>query len=232
MGTTRLVRSVTSRFRHWTNDNSCLGQVKNAFLKERGADFLRRSNLKQKIRRELSFGLIPTTLKCKKFVQFLSVNHYDLSAGFDQSQDVYNAFEILMNDGFLHDQGVLTLEAVQKFYQEILEEPKEATMAKEKFIDLCRSMESGVHPVVALKLQTLNESQEYYHAVTLRDSKMSWNNFVTITLSDSRRHTGQTTMRIPDSELSNFESGENSVVMNDDEEWCLGDEMCYFLEFK
>ena len=49
-------------------------------------------------------------------------------AGPDQRHSVYNAFEILVNDGFLHDQGVLTLEAVQKFYEEILEQPEEATL--------------------------------------------------------------------------------------------------------
>ena len=66
--------------------------------------------------------------------------HKEFEAGVDQTQDVFNAFEVLTNDGFLHDQGVLTLEAVQKFYQEILEEPQEVTLVKEKFIDRCRSM--------------------------------------------------------------------------------------------
>ena len=89
--------------------------------------------------------------------------------------DVFNAFQVLTNDGFLHDQGVLTLEADQKFYEEISEQPEEATLVQEKFTDFCRSMRN-VRPVVTLKMKSLNEkldnsvNQEYYHAVTLERS--------------------------------------------------------------
>ena len=130
----------------------------------------------------------------------------------------------------MHDQGVLTLEAVQKFYEEILEEPQEATFEEERFIDLFRSMKQGVHPVVTLKLKKSKENEEYYHAVTLHNSVFE-GSMIAITLSDSRPRMGEKTIHVPVSELSNFESGENSVVMGQDEEWCLGDEMCYYLVF-
>ena len=42
-----------------------LETVKNTFVKQRGEDFLRRSDLKQKIRRELYFGLFPKTHRGK-----------------------------------------------------------------------------------------------------------------------------------------------------------------------
>ena len=42
-----------------------LDKVKNAILKERGSDFLQQRDLKQKIRRELYFGLFPKTHKGK-----------------------------------------------------------------------------------------------------------------------------------------------------------------------
>ena len=51
--------------------DTLLANVRNAVLKERGADFLRSYDLKQKIRRELYFGLFPKTHKGKvAFIQF------------------------------------------------------------------------------------------------------------------------------------------------------------------
>ena len=155
--------------------------------------------------------------------------HNEFLACNGQTQDVFNAFQVLTNDGFLHDQGVLTLEAVQKFYEEILKKPKEATLKEERFIDLCRSMKQRVHPVVTLKLKKSKENEEYYHAVTLHNSVVE-RSMLKITLSDSRPKMGEKTIRVPISELPNFESGKNSVVMGW-EEWCLGDEMCYYLVF-
>ena len=43
--------------------NRISDQVHDPALKKRGEDFLRTKDLRQKIRRELSFGLIPKTLE-------------------------------------------------------------------------------------------------------------------------------------------------------------------------
>ena len=48
--------------------NSCLEDVENVVLEERGADFLQRPGLKKSIRREISFGLIPKTFKGEQFL--------------------------------------------------------------------------------------------------------------------------------------------------------------------
>ena len=96
-------------------------------------------------------------------------------------------------------------------------------------------MKNEVCPVVTLKMNNLNEkldssaSQEYYHAVTLESAVLS-DDLVTITLSDSRPNMEKTTMEIPFSKLSDYNSGK-SVSFEGGEEWSLGDEMCYYLVF-
>ena len=125
---------------------------------------------------------------------------------------------------------MLTLEAVQNFYQVIMEEPQEATMVEERFIDLCRSMKNGVVPVVTLMLNNKDENQDYYHAVTLRSS-VRLESFLEITLSDSRSISDQIAIMISVSDLSTFESRENYVSVRRDEKWYLGDEMCYYFVF-
>ena len=56
----------------------CLGYVNNAVVSERGTDFIRRHDLKQKIRRELSFGLLPKTLKGLRIYKIIYVNGFKL----------------------------------------------------------------------------------------------------------------------------------------------------------
>ena len=116
------------------------------------------------------------------------------------------------------------------FYQEILEEPREAELVERRFIDMCRSMENEVCPVVVLKLTMSKDNEEFYHAVTLHNSVIE-GSMLSITLSDSRPEMGKKTIPIPVSELSKFESGKNSVELNEGERWSLGDEMCYYLIF-
>ena len=70
--------------------------------KRKATDFLSRKDLRQKLRRELSFGLFPKTLIGK----FWSCNFVLIFviAGEDQRHFVHNAFNILINEGFLRDQ--------------------------------------------------------------------------------------------------------------------------------
>ena len=154
------------------------------------------------------------------------------SAGQDQVQDVFDAFQTLVNGGFLHDQGILTLEAVQKFYEQILEKPKNATLIEEKLVDFCKSKKKEVQPVVTLMLKNLTENQDYYHAVLLQSSVLG-ENLLTVTFVDSRPRMGEITMHLPLSEASEFKSGEKFVIFDTkvEEDWCLGDQMCHFLVF-
>ena len=56
--------------------------MNNAILYDRGDEFLRRYDLKQKIRRELSFGLFPKTLKGLRILVQLN---QQFSASHDQT---------------------------------------------------------------------------------------------------------------------------------------------------
>ena len=79
-------------------------------------------------------------------------------------------FQLLVNDGFLLDQGVHTLEAVQKFYEEILEIPERAEFVETELIEFCQMKNHKFQPIVTLMLKNEKGDEEYYHAVTPEDS--------------------------------------------------------------
>ena len=96
--------------------------VNEASLKQTATDFFDRKDLRQKLRRELLFGLFSMTLIGKSSRSKFILNF--VSAGEEQRHLVHNAFNILVNEGLMRDeQEVYTLEVVQKFY-EIIQEPK------------------------------------------------------------------------------------------------------------
>ena len=148
-------------------------------------------------------------------------------------QDVSYAFEVLVNDGFLHGQGILTLEAVQMFYELILVKPKRATLIEEELIEYCQSpqKETKNQPVVTLMIKYL--TQEYYHTVTLKKSFLD-DNSLTATFIDSRSGIGQIEMNLPVSNTLQPTVKYNNFIPKDPkvkEQWCLGDEMCYYIMF-
>ena len=148
-------------------------------------------------------------------------------------QDVSHAFEVLVNDGFLHGQGILTLEAVQMFYEIILVKPKRATLVEEEFIQYCLNprKEPENQPVVTLMIKHL--SQEYYHTVTLKKSFLSYNS-LKATFIDSRSGIGQIEMFLPVSKTLEPTLKYNNFITKNPkikEQWCLGDEMCYYIMF-
>ena len=134
-----------------------------------------------------------------------------------------------MNDGFLHGQGVLTLEAVQMFYELILEEPERAVLIEEKLADFCQSKKDEIQPVVTLMVKNLKENCEYYHAVSLKNASLG------VRIIDSRPNMGE--ISLPLSEVAKIETGvpfdvhDTPYDTENEEEWCLGDDMCYYLQF-
>ena len=97
-------------------------------------------------------------------------------AGEEQRHFVHNAFNVLVNEGFLRDQqGVHTLEVVQQFYQIIKKTPTEATMMEDNLETLCPS---GVftfdnQAVITLVYDDSNTNQKYYHAVRVSRKDLS-----------------------------------------------------------
>ena len=93
-----------------------------------------------------------------------------LLAGEEQRHYIHNTFNVLVNEGFLRDQqGVQTLEVVQKFYKITKLKPRKATKIEIDILDLCpRGL--CVHPnqavITCVQIDsTTNEA--YYHAVTV-----------------------------------------------------------------
>ena len=98
---------------------------------------------------------------------------------------VENAFNVLVNEGFLREQqGVQTLEAVQKFYEIINESMGRATMVKKDLMDLSKKHSLQYkdsmgylrytfldQAVITLVLTDSATNKEYFHAV--RVSKLS-----------------------------------------------------------
>ena len=125
----------------------------------------------------------------------------------------------------------MTLEAVQKFYQEILEEPRRAILVENELIEFCRSENQSHHrPVVTLVLKEKNTKEIYYHAVTLKESKFDiTSNVLSLTLLDSRAETGETTVTLP---VYTRKNGQLYLRTRPKiGEWRLGDTNCYHLEF-
>ena len=127
-------------------------------------NFLNRKDLRQKIRRELLFGLFPKTLNgkdCNFCILLLFV-----LVGVEQQHFVHNAFNILVNEGFLRDQqGVQTLEVVQKFYKIINERPRKAIMVKKCMYEFCKKQSLEHHAVITLLYDDSKTNFETVHAV-------------------------------------------------------------------
>ena len=96
-------------------------------------------------------------------------------AGEEQRHFIENAFNVLVNEGFLRDQqGVHTLEVVQKFYEIIKEPIGRATMMKK---DLTNYREhSGTlerHAVITLVKEDSNTGEKELHAVRVSKQLIS-----------------------------------------------------------
>ena len=78
----------------------------------------------------------------------------------------HNAFNILVNEGFLRDQqGVQTLEVVQEFYKIVNEKPRKATRVKKDLIDFCGKYTLLYHAVITLLYHDSNTNVKSFHAV-------------------------------------------------------------------
>ena len=88
-------------------------------------------------------------------------------SGEEQRHFVHNAFNVLVNEGFLRDQqGVHTLEVVQKFHEIVKEVPREAKVEEENLETVCPPGVCTFHDqaVITLVYEDSNTNQKYYHA--------------------------------------------------------------------
>ena len=92
----------------------------------------------------------------------------EISAGEEQRHVVENAFNLLVNEGFLREQqGVHTLEVVQKFHEIINEPIGRATMAKKDLMDFCGRHFLPYYGVITLVKIDSTTNDKNFHAVRL-----------------------------------------------------------------
>ena len=135
----------------------------------------------------------------------------------------------MTNEGFLRDQqGVQTLEVVQKFYEIIKEEPEKATLKVSTLLDFCG--QSGDHEVEPKPVLTLTRTENGItsgHAVVLKSYYRS-EKYLDLTTIDSLSDTGKTSV-----ECSILDDGDKEILVSNalPDEWCLSSEKCYYLHF-
>ena len=135
-------------------------------MEQKATDFLNRKDLRQKLRRELLFGLFPKTLNGKfRTMKFSLLN---VLAGHEQRHFVQNAFNVLVNEGFLRDQqGFQSLDVVQKFFEIIKEPMSKAKLVEKDLNSICPAGNFTLYrqAVIIMVQEDSQTNIEYYHAV-------------------------------------------------------------------
>ena len=131
-----------------------------------------------------------------------------------------NVFNVLGNQSFLRDQGILSLESVQVLYEKTEQEPVPATIKISSLLDFCG--ESGYHetsyqPVIGLD----------GHAVVLHSYFRGTDHLVLLTF-DSASETGYTFVFCSIVTKSGHQRLLISQYLN---LLCLASEKCYYIHF-
>ena len=89
-------------------------------------------------------------------------------AGVQQRHYIHNTFNVLVNEGFLRDQqGVQSLEVVQKFYEITKLTPRNAKKVEKDILDLCPTgscVHSNQAVITCVEIDSTTKAP-YYHAV-------------------------------------------------------------------
>ena len=149
------------------------------------------------------------------------------SAGENQDHILENAFNVLGNEGFLRDQGILTLESVQEFYKIIGQEPKRTTLLTKNLLEICDQI--GFHELDHQPVITLTRTENdkvCYHAVVVKSYDRS-EDYLELTTIDSLSETGETSV-----ECSIFDGEDGKVLLIGEfpDQWCIASEKCYFFQ--
>ena len=148
-------------------------------------------------------------------------------AGESQGHIVENAFNVLANNGFLRDQGILTLESVQQFYAAIGQDPKRATLMTPNLLDVC--CELGSHELVhrpVITLRKIIDGQDSFHAVAVKSYERN-EEYLDPKTIDSLSKTDETQV-----ECQTLGDGETELIELSDfpDQWCLAAQKCYYFQ--
>ena len=111
------------------------------------------------------------------FLKPSKVNFEDFSAsiflaGQEQRHYIYNTFNVLANQGFLRDQqGIQTLEVVQRFYEITKLKPIKAKKVELDILDVCPTghcVHSNQAVITCVKIDS-SANVPYYHAVMVSE---------------------------------------------------------------
>ena len=139
-----------------------------------------------------------------------------------------NLFNVLTNQGFLRDQGILSMESVQLFYGLIGEEPRNAIMGMTHLLTFCN--QSGYHevdyqPVIRLIRISSITGRIDGHAVVLHSYDRD-DDILVLTTIDSASPTGYTCVYCS----IVTENGRPDLVIGEfKDQLCLGSTQCYVM---
>ena len=127
----------------------------------------------------------------------------------------------------MRDQGILTLESVQNFYQAIGQEAERATPRTPNLLAICTEL--GFHELLHQPVITLTKAENgraSFHAVVVKSYERS-EEYLDLTTIDSLSETGQTTVECPI-----LDDGEKQFVDLTlfPDQWCLASEKCYYFQ--
>ena len=130
----------------------------------------------------------------------------------------------------MRDQGVLSLESVQEFYDIIGQEPRDASMRVTNLFDFCNFSgynELDHQPVITLVKTSSRTGETQGHAVVLQSYDRDEDCLVLTTI-DSASETGQTFIICS----IDTENGRKKLMIRDKvDQLCLGSDKCYVLYF-
>ena len=111
-----------------------------------------------------------------------------------QAHCVHSAFNMLEYKGFLNDEGINTLEAIQMFYGAIGEQPRKSGYVEKDLIDFCppgQSSGTEYRPIVQIRPTHIPHGN---HAVALKEYSNDGKT-LTLTLLDSAAQGGETVIQ-------------------------------------
>ena len=151
-------------------------------------------------------------------------------AGDIQGHIVKNVFNVLANQGFLRDQGILSLDTVQQFYKIIEQQPNYATMRMTNLLVFC--YQPGFHeldyqPLITLIRISSRTGRVDGHAVVLHSYNRG-ENYLVLLVIDSASSTGYTYVHCS----IVTDNGRPELVEDDSRDrFCLGSRNGYVMYF-
>ena len=137
-----------------------------------------------------------------------------------------DVLDVLANEGFLRDQGILTLEPVQKFYEIIEEKPAHASMRETELLDLCNQPgynQPDYFPLIYL-VRIGSKTDETLALPVILQSYCRYEDSLILTTTDSTSQVSEATITCP---IIKSDGQQKLEIGGKKDQWCLGSDKCY-----